>query len=386
MTASSWSEYFDQALHQAASQQRLRSRRVLALHDILDFGSNDYLGLRWHPEVLALLANAESASLTAWGSGASPLLSGYSSAQANLEHQLAEFSQTSSALVFSSGYACNSGTLACLANADDLILSDQLNHASLIDGCRLSRATSYVYPHCDVAHVGEVLRRDRHRYNRVLLLTESIFSMDGDAAPLQALADLAEEFDGGLVVDEAHAAGIYGAQGSGLLEELGLQKRALAKLGTLSKAIGGVGGYVAAADNLINYLVNHCRSYMFSTAAPAFTLALAAKSLQLLRAQSSQRQALRQQAGDLRNALRQHGWSVVAGDSPIIPLLVGMEQRALRLSQQLWESGIYVPAIRPPTVPPHTCRLRISLSTRHTPQDCQRLVNALGSAASPESR
>lgn len=379
MAASSWSEHFDQALQQVASQNRLRSRRVLALHDLLDFGSNDYLGLRWHPAVLALTSGAEAASLTAWGAGASPLLSGYSSAQAMLERELAAFSQTSSALVFSSGYACNSGTVACLANADDLILSDQLNHASLIDGCRVSRATTYVYPHCDVEHVREVLRRDRQRYRRVLLLTESIFSMDGDAAPLQALADLAEEFDGGLVVDEAHAVGVYGSQGSGLLEELGLQTRALAKLGTLSKAIGGVGGYVAAADNLIEYLVNHCRSYMFSTAAPAFILTLAAKSLQLLREQSSQRQALRRQAADLRNALSQRGWSVLAGDSPIIPLLVGNEHRALLLSQQLWESGIYVPAIRPPTVPAHTCRLRISLSTRHTPHDCQCLLEALGS-------
>jgi len=376
MPAASWSAHFNNSLQRIEAHQRLRARRVVDLRDAIDFGSNDYLGLRSHAEVLAAL-NC-SAEEVAWGAGASPVLSGYSRAQATLEDALAQFSQADSALVFSSGYACNVGTVACLANPGDLILSDQLNHASLIDGCRLSKATTIVYPHGDVAFARDALHRQRRQYGKVMLLTESIFSMDGDAAPLVELADLAEQFDCGLVVDEAHAVGVYGQTGSGLLEELGLQARVLAKLGTLSKAIGCVGGYVVGEQNLIEYVVNHCRSFMFSTAAPARSLRAAEKALALLCNMHQSRLALRQRARDLRAALRQLGWLVPCGDSPIIPVVVGSEQDALQLQQHLWASGIYVPAIRPPTVPADTCRLRISLSTRHTPEECQRLVAALG--------
>ena len=373
----SWTTFLEQSLQRTAEAGRTRVRRPIELDGLIDFGSNDYLGLRSHPEVLAALNPASHPTATHWGAGASPVLSGYSAQHANLERALAEFSSTTAALVFSSGFAGHSGSVACLAGSGDLILSDQLNHASLIDGCRLSRASTVVYPHADADFVRDYLQQHRHQFDKVLLLSESIFSMDGDAAPLGNLSEIAQQYDAGLVVDEAHAVGVYGPRGGGLLEELNLQSRALAKLGTLSKALGCVGGYVAGDDKLIGYLVNHCRSYLFSTAAPGLALFAAQRALQMLVNMHYERQALRSTARLLRQRLNEVGLASSVGDSPIIPVIVGSESRAVALSQQLWERGIYVPAIRPPTVPAGTCRLRVSLSTSHTPEHIDQLVTQL---------
>ncbi len=372
---SEWSHFFQSALQRADELNRKRARRVFDQGLSVDFGSNDYLGLRSHPKVLAALQNRPPK--TAWGAGASPVLSGYSQQHQVLERALAKFSGAASALCFTSGFACNAGTISCLASSEDLILSDQLNHASLIDGCRLSRAQTVVFPHADAGFVRDFLQRERSRFAKVLLLTESIFSMDGDAAPLAELADLAHEFDGGVIVDEAHAVGIYGQLGGGLIEELGLQKQVLAKLGTLSKAIGGVGGYVAGDHDLIEYLVNYCRSYLFSTAAPATALSAATIALNLLQDMNDIRQRLRSTARELRCRIKKLGFEVKEGDSPIIPILVGTEANALALSKKLWDAGIYVPAIRPPTVPEGSCRLRISLSANHTAAQLEQLLAAI---------
>lgn len=373
----SWTAFLDQSLHRTAEAGRTRVRRSLDLDGLIDFGSNDYLSLRSHPDVLAGLSAVSSLTGARWGAGASPVLSGYSAQHASLERALAEFSSTSAAIVFSSGFACHSGSVACLAGSGDLILSDQLNHASLIDGCRLSRASTVIYPHADAEFVRNYLQQHRHQFDKVLLLSESIFSMDGDAAPLVNLSQIAEQYDTGLVVDEAHAVGVYGQRGGGLLEELQLQSQVLAKLGTLSKALGCVGGYVAGDEKLIGYLVNHCRSYLFSTAAPGLVLLAAQRALQLLVNMQDERQTLRRTARRLRQRLSDLGLASSAGDSPIIPILVGSESRAVALSRQLWERGIYVPAIRPPTVPVGTSRLRVSLSTSHAPQHIDQLVSAL---------
>ena len=378
MPSATWTEFLNRSLQRTDAARRRRVRRIAELDGKIDFGSNDYLGLRSHSDVIAALRENVFRS---WGAGASPVLSGYTSFSADLESALAEFSQSESALVFSSGYACNVGTIACLAGAGDLILSDQLNHASLIDGCRLSKAQTVVYPHHDLDFVRAKLAQERHHYAKVLVITESIFSMDGDAARLVELVALAEQYDCGLVVDEAHAVGVYGANGGGLLEELNLQTRVLAKLGTLSKAIGCIGGYVAGPQAMVEYVVNHCRSYLFSTSAPGPSLAAASKALELLRGMHVERELLRQKAKALRQSLHRAGWSVVAGDSPIVPLIVGSEQRVLELSQLLWQAGMYVPGIRPPTVPEGTCRLRISLSARHSMDECQRLVAAISKHA-----
>ncbi|MCA9182868.1 MAG: 8-amino-7-oxononanoate synthase, partial [Planctomycetales bacterium] len=361
----SWSAFLEHSLQRTAEAQRTRVRRPLDLDGLIDFGSNDYLGLRSHPDVLASLHHASQLAGARWGAGASPVLSGYSAQHASLERALAEFSSTPAAIVFSSGFACHSGSVACLAGAGDLILSDQWNHASLIDGCRLSRASTVIYPHADADFVRSYLQEHRHQFDKVLLLSESIFSMDGDAAPLVSLSEIAERYDTGLVVDEAHAVGVYGQRGGGLLEELHLQSQVLAKLGTLSKALGCVGGYVAGDEKLIDYLVNHCRSYLFSTAAPSLVVLAAQRTLQLLVNMQDERQSLRCTARLLRQRLSDLGLGSSIGDSPIIPVMVGSESRALALSRQLWERGIYVPAIRPPTVPDGTCRLRVSLSNSH---------------------
>ncbi|MEZ6151286.1 MAG: 8-amino-7-oxononanoate synthase [Pirellulaceae bacterium] len=373
----SWTAFLDRSLQRTAEARRIRVRRPLELDGLIDFGSNDYLGLRSHPDVLASLHHASQLAGARWGAGASPVLSGYSAQHANFERALAEFSSTPAAIIFSSGFACHSGSVACLAGPGDLILSDQLNHASLIDGCRLSRASTVIYPHADADFVRCYLQQHRHQFDKVLLLSESIFSMDGDAAPLVSLSEIADRYDTGLVVDEAHAVGIYGQRGGGLLEELHLQSHVLAKFGTLSKALGCVGGYVAGEEKLIDYLVNHCRSYLFSTAAPALVVLAAQRALQLLVNMQDERQSLRCTARLLRQRLHDLGLGSPIGDSPIIPVMVGSESRALALSRQLWERGIYVPAIRPPTVPEGTCRLRVSLSTSHTPQHIDQLVSAL---------
>ncbi|RMF42959.1 MAG: 8-amino-7-oxononanoate synthase [Planctomycetota bacterium] len=338
----------------------------------LDFGSNDYLGLRDHPEVVRAVRQAAAA-----GSGASPVLRGYTDVQRGLETELAQWSGQDSGLVFSSGYSGNLGVLSCLVGSEDLILSDRLNHASLIDGCRLSRATIGVFPHREAGYVDTYLRNNRHRFRRVIVLTESVFSMDGDAAPLSDLLEITAHRDAALVVDEAHAVGVYGHRGAGLLEELGGQSAVLLKLGTLSKALGAAGGYAVGESPAIEYLVNRCRSYVFSTAPSPAVLAAARTSLRLLQHMHAQRQALRARSIALRERLRAIGAQVPSGDAPIVPVILGGEDRVLAIARQLLHQGIYVPAIRPPTVPVGACRLRISLSTRHTAEDLDRLLAAL---------
>ncbi len=374
--SAAWNHFFAESLQRAENRNRKRSRSPSKLSDLIDFGSNDYLGLRSHPAVLQTL---RSEPITAWGTAASPVLSGYSESHRSLEQALAKFSDADSALVFSSGFACNVGAIACLASQGDLILSDALNHASLIDGCRLSKATTIVFPHTNFEFVRETLERQRHKFAKTIVLTESIFSMDGDAAPLAELASITDRYDAGLVVDEAHAVGVYGEHGSGLLEEYGLQSRVLAKLGTLSKALGGVGGYVAGSAKLIEFLVNHCRSYLFSTAPPALSMAAAEVSLQSLIQMREARGKLRQTSRELRRRIMDLGFDVTTGESPILPIIVGGEKDVLALSSRLREAGIYVPAIRPPTVPEGTCRLRISLSIRHTESQLESLLAALRS-------
>lgn len=381
---SSWLEFLARALadKRAAALLRVRGGQSTPAAG-LDFGSNDYLGLATHPEVLAAARGSDgrSTKLLRFGSGASPVLSGYTPHHATLEAELARLSGTEAALVFSSGYGCNVGALACLASQEDLILSDALNHASLIDGCRLSKAQRIIYPHNDIQALESLLQSQRTQFRRALLVTESIFSMDGDAAPLKELSELCQRFDVGLVVDEAHATGMYGEQGGGLVSELGLQSQVLMKLGTLSKALGGIGGYACGSSDLVEYLVNHCRSYLFSTAPPVPVVQAVAQAVRLLAGMSSARRQLRQHSQQLRRSLQQRGWSVPDGDSPIVPVLVGSENTALELSQRLAGLGLRVPAIRPPTVPRGTSRLRISLSSQHSGQDIQHLLDGLGPVA-----
>lgn len=395
-----WLSFLEQELFRKESSGLLRRRGgVLAGSEgsVADFGSNDYLGLRLKVGLMETLANS-----SCLGSGASPVLSGHTAEHQALEERIARLCGAESALVFGSGYACNVGVISCLAQTGDLIVSDQLNHASLIDGCRLSKACKYIFRHNDLEDVRGFLRSQRHKYRRVLLVTESVFSMDGDRASLRRLADLADEYECGLVVDEAHAFGVYGRKGSGLLEELGLGDRVLVKLGTLSKSAGSMGGYVCGERTLVNFLVNHCRSYIFSTAPPPGLMTATRCTIEHLEQMEGQRVTLRDTARRVRKDLTELGWytSVHAfrnssspdggsqadmreedpADSPIIPIIVGSEERALRISDYLLKQSLYVPAIRPPTVPPGTARLRVSLSTNHTDQQVSKLIQALAVA------
>ncbi len=382
---SSWPQYLDRSLQDLDQRHLRRHRRITEAlqgtaicrdqNTLINFGGNDYLGLRSHPAVIA--AAREAIARDGVGSGASPAVTGYSQAQHALEQQLAAFNKMPDALVFSSGFAGNLATLTSLATEDCTIFSDELNHASLIDGCRLSKATRVIYPHCNLAALHDLLLHKRHLTHRALIITESIFSMDGDAAPLVELANLAERFECGLIVDEAHATGVYGEYGSGLVEEFQLTHRILAKLGTLSKAIGCLGGFVCGSHSLIEHILNFGRSYMFSTALPTSVLAGASVAIDIIGQAREPRQSVRQSSLAVRAALRRNGLRVLGDDSPIIPVVLGEESLALAASKQLQAAGLFVPAIRPPTVPVGKSRLRISLSSAHSRSAIDSLVNAL---------
>ncbi len=381
----SWENFLNESL---ANLDRIERRRhkIVTRHllgaiverngqALVNFGGNDYLGLRNNRDVVAAaMAALQSDGV---GSGASPAVCGYSKAQMHLEASLAKFNQLPAALVFSSGYASNLAAISSLVNEKDVIFSDALNHASLIDGCRLSKAARDIYPHNDVQHLRDRLKSSRQGFNRALIVTESIFSMDGDAAPLRDLADLAEQYNCGLIVDEAHATGVYGVSGAGLVEELGLTNRVLGKLGTLSKALGCMGGYLCGSQSLIDHVLNFGRAYMFSTALPSSVMAAATASIELTALLAEKRYALRRMAKDTRSELRRMGRQVLGDDSPILPVVLGDEETTLALSAGLQSAGLFVPAIRPPTVPSGTSRLRITLSCEHSEQDVKKLVDAL---------
>jgi 8-amino-7-oxononanoate synthase len=359
------------ATHAGAQQVRLK----VDDRELINFGSNDYLGLAAD----ARLADAAAAALAGQGTGAgaSPLVTGHATAHQQLEAALAAFEGTERALLFSSGYAANIGAITALAGRGDAIYADAKNHASMIDGCRLSRAEVHVYPHRDIAALASQLATG-DGYRRRLIATESVFSMDGDLAPLAELAELAERFDCMLLVDEAHATGIFGTSGRGLGEQLGIDDRVQVRIGTLSKALGSAGGFVCGSERLIKWLVNRARPYIFSTALPPATCAAAEAALAIVQRDAAPRQQLLARAERLREQLREQGWQLSDSASQIIPLIVGNPERALDLSRQLRDKGLLVPAIRPPSVPPGESLLRISLTTSHTEPMVEALLASLG--------
>ncbi|MCA9195669.1 MAG: 8-amino-7-oxononanoate synthase [Planctomycetales bacterium] len=377
-----WQEYIDETLQQLEDQVVLRRRGGLSLAlplspgVVLDFGSNDYLGLRSHPAVLRAAMNAVVTE-NCWGASSSPVLRGYGPFHSRLERAIADFEHTEDSLVFSSGYACNVGVISALVGPQDAIFSDELNHASLIDGCRLSRATKFVYQHGSLVDLENLLSQHRWSFERAIILTESVFSMDGDCAPMQQILQLATEWGCGVVVDEAHATGVLGADGAGLCDSPSDHPSLLCKLGTLSKALGGIGGFVAGGSKLIEFLVNQCRSYMFSTAIPVPVAAAATQAVYEARKMSAERSWLHNHSSQLRCWLNEQGWRVPSGTSPIIPIVIGDGKKTLEISQSLLEQGVYVPAIRPPTVPEGTSRLRVSLTVNHTSDCFERLKSAL---------
>lgn len=343
----------------------------------LDLVSNDTLGLAEHPRLRGRMRDVlvhEPA-----GAGGSRLLRGQRALFDALELRLAAFCGTPAALLFATGYAANTGLLQALATRDDLVLSDALNHASLIDGLRLSGARKVIYAHLDLDAVERALRgwSEGGRAGRAFVVTESLFGMDGDLAPLSELADLAERHDALLVVDEAHATGLYGATGAGRVEELGLRERVLASVHTGGKALGAAGAWVAGSTALREWLVNRARPFVFSTAPlPVLAAALDA-ALDVLAAEPWRRTEVHRKAHLLRATLRETGVPC-AGEGPIVPLVVGRNEAALALQRALGEQGFDVRAVRPPTVPPGTARLRVCVRVPVDDADLVRFAATLG--------
>lgn len=344
---------------------------------LVNFGSNDYLGLAGD----ARLREAAAAACRGWGVGAaaSPLVSGRTAVHADLEQRLAAWEGTEAALVFPTGFAANAGTIAALADNGDVILADAKNHASLIDGCRLSRAMRHVYPHGDAAALESLLRQSQDQRRR-LIVTDTLFSMDGDLAPLEAILDLADRYDAMVLLDEAHATGVFGRQGRGVLEHLSLEARAagrVIRVGTLSKAFGASGGFICGPGSVIQWLANRARSYVFSTAAPPASLAAALAALTVVENEPQRRQALLRRAARLRERLREADWNIGLSASQIIPVVVGDADTAMGLARSLRERGYFAPGIRPPTVPSGESLLRVSLCSHHTDEMIDGLVQAL---------
>jgi 8-amino-7-oxononanoate synthase len=350
------------------------SRIDFAAETLINFGSNDYLGLAYDVAVCGIAQQAIRDE--GWGAGASPLVSGRSLAHLELERALARFENTESAIVFPTGFAANVGAISSLVGQGDVIFSDAKNHASIIDGCRLSGATINIYRHCDIDHLRELLTGSQS-FRRRLIVTDSIFSMDGDIAPLEAIVDLATSSVSMLLVDEAHATGVFGRLGRGICEHLGVEDRALIRVGTLSKALGGLGGFVAGPQRLIDWLANRARTLIYSTAVPAAVAAAAERALEIVRNEPERREVLRRRADDLRSTLVRHGLSIGQSKSQIIPVVLSEPRRTLAVATELRQMGFFVPAIRPPSVPEGESLLRISLTYLHTEEQIEGLVAAL---------
>ena len=341
--------------------------------EVINFSSNNYLGLANHPALAA--AAKEALDRYGSGSGASRLISGNMSLHEELESRLAKFKGTEAALVFNSGFQANTGAISTLAGEGDAVFSDALNHASIIDGCRLSRAKTFVYPHNDLGGLEEALKNAKG-FRRKLIVTESIFSMDGDEAPLAGIVELAERYGAFVMVDEAHATGIFGAQGAGVLQKLGLGERVLVQMGTLGKALGGFGAYIAGNRDLRDLLINRCRSFIFTTALPPALMAMAIAAVDLVEREPKRRESLRRNCERLRSGLAALGFQLGGGTSPILPLIVGDAGECMSFSEALMDREVFAQGIRPPTVPRGTSRLRITLMATHTDEQIDRALQA----------
>ena len=391
LRADSWLQALPRQLAALDGQQLRRTRRTVAPRQgahitvngqpMLQFCSNDYLGLATHP---ALIDAARSAALSfGVGSGGSPMVNGHSQANAALEQELAQFLQLPRALYFYAGFATNASVIPALVGAGDAIFSDALNHASLIDGCRLSRAGIQRFAHGDLAALEALLAASSCQ--RKLVVSDAVFSMDGDVADIHGLLALCERHDALLMLDDAHGLGIRGPQGRGSLAAAGLtganaSPRVL-YMSTLSKAAGVAGGLVAGSEDLIEWLLQTTRSYTFATAAPAMLASALQASVKVIEEGDALRTQLQARIEQLRTGLApllaSTGWQLLPSDTPIQALVIGDNGAALALMEALRQRGLWVPAIRPPTVPAGTARLRIALSAAHTEADVQVLVNAL---------
>lgn len=346
----------------------------------LCFCSNNYLGLADHPTLADALAAA--AADEGVGAAASRLITGTMDAHEDLETALAAFQRMPSAIAFSSGYAANVGTIQALVGRGDVVFSDALNHASLIDGARLSRADVHVFRHRDAEHLESLLRAHRGSAVRALIVTDSLFSMDGDRAPLRELATLARDHDAGLLVDEAHALGVFGSGGRGLSAEAGVVPDVL--IGTLGKSFGVSGAYAAGSAEVVSYIRNRARSFVYSTAPPPPIARAALVAIPLVEGADDRRRALLDHAAQLRRGLQALGFDVPDRESQIIPVLIGENDRTMQLSAELLDRGVFVQGIRPPTVPAGSARLRLTAMATHRPEQIEHALQAFSSLVERE--
>lgn len=378
---------FKEYLQKLQDQHLLRRLRTIASatgptvtldgRTVILLSSNNYLGLATHPTVIE--AALEATRRYGAGSGASRLVCGTLAPHEELETALARFKDTEAALTFAAGYLANISALPALIGQDGLILADRLCHASLIDGCRLSRATFRVYHHRDMNHLEQLLTR-RPSGQPTLIVTDGIFSMDGDIAPMRDIALLAERYGATVYVDDAHGTGILGKTGRGTLEHCGVETRIPYHMGTLSKAIGSAGGYLAGSAEFVAYLVNTCRAFTYTTAPTPAAAAAATAALRVIGQEPERRRRLWQNRERLAQGLTGLGFRLAASESPILPIIVGDPDRAMNLAHTLLTLGVYAPAIRPPTVPAATSRIRLTITADHTEEHIDQALAALAQA------
>ena len=371
-------ESIDKAIAELTSARLLRTPKVVErVHgpfvtiggrEVLSFCSNDYLGLSQH-ERLTSAVRAENQ----WGAGSSRLMAGTTAAHRKLEKALAAYLGTEAALVFSSGSAANAGLLTSITDAETLVLSDELNHASVVDACRLSKARVMVYPHGNAAAAEAILASEFAL--RKLIFTDTVFSMDGDLAPLAALRRAADRHGAELIVDDAHGFGVLGRSGRGAVELAGVE--VAARTANLSKAAGSIGGFVAGSADLVRLLESKARSFIYTTASPPAMAGASLAAVALIEGANEARRRVLELGDRLARGIRSLGYAVRESPAPFLPVVLGSEERALDVSGDLWEKGYLVPAIRPPTVPKGTSRLRISVTALHNEEHVDALVEAL---------
>jgi predicted pyridoxal phosphate-dependent acyltransferase len=348
------------------------SKVIIDGKEVILLSSNNYLGLANHSKIKE--AAKEAIDKYGAGSGAARLISGNNILYKELEDRIAAFKNTEAALVFGSGYLANIGILSTVVEEGGLILSDELNHASIIDGCRLSRAEKIIYRHKDTRHIEEILSKNKGR--KSLIVTEGVFSMDGDIAPLPEIIALAKRYSSMVMVDDAHGTGVLGKKGRGTAEHFGIEKGIDIHMGTLGKAFGSYGAYAAGDKGLIEFLINKARGFIFTTALPPSMLASAIKAIDILEEEPHLIKKLWENRDYLVNGLKVQGFNTMGCETPIIPILIGSAEKALKMSEDLFEQGIYVPAIRPPTVPEDTCRLRLTVMAAHTKEELNNALKA----------
>jgi glycine C-acetyltransferase/8-amino-7-oxononanoate synthase len=346
---------------------RLGGRHVLL------FASNDYLGLAAHPEVVAAAVGATQTYGA--GSGAARLVSGSLPPHQQLEQALAQFKGTDSALTFGSGYLANIGAIPALIGRGGLILADRLCHASLIDGCRLSGADLRIYRHNDIGHLTALLAR-RRKARATLIVTDGVFSMDGDLAPLPDLVNLAQSYEADLYVDDAHGTGVMGTNGRGTVEHFNLETRIPLHMGTLGKALGSSGAFIAGRASSIQYLLHRCRSFLFATAPPPGAAAAATAALHIVAREPARRRRLWDNRERLFTGLTRLGFTLTPTVTPIMPIVIGRAETAMRLADELLADDIFAPAVRPPTVPAETSRIRVTVTSEHTAAQIDRALAA----------